>query len=127
MPMLEVSASGDFKNTKAFLASMKTGQVFDILERYGEIGRQALADATPVESGLTAASWTYEVVQKKGSYQIIWHNTNVVEGVPVAVLIQYGHATGTGGWVEGRDYINPAIQPLFDKIANEVWEKVKRA
>lgn len=125
--MIEVKASGDFRNTEAFLASMKQGEVFSVLERYGQAGVDALSQATPVNTGLTATSWTYEVVRKNGIYQIVWHNTNVESGIPVAVLIQYGHATGTGGWVEGEDYINPAIQPLFDKIADDVWERVRRA
>jgi hypothetical protein len=125
--MIEVTSSGDFKKTEAFLLAMKRGEVYDILEKYGQQGRDALASATPIDSGITRESWKYEVVRKNGKYQIIWRNTNVESGIPVAILIQYGHATGTGGWVEGRDYINPAIQPLFDKIANEVWERVKRA
>ena len=125
--MIEIKASGDFKKTEAFLAAMKRGEVFSILERYGQAGVDALAQATPVNTGLTATSWDYEVVRKNNTYQIIWRNTNVESGIPVAILIQYGHATGTGGWVEGEDYINPAIKPLFDKIANEVWERVKHA
>jgi len=125
--MIEVTSTGDFKKTEAFLLAMKRGEVYDILEQYGRQGQDALASATPIDSGITRESWKYEVVRKKGTYQIIWRNTNVESGIPVAILIQYGHATGTGGWVEGRDYINPAIQPLFDKIANEVWERVKRA
>ena len=125
--MIEVQSSrGDFKKTEKFLAMMKSGEVFDILERYGAIGRDALAAATPVDSGLTAASWDYEVVRKNGKYQIIWRNTNLKDGIPVAIMIQYGHGTGTGGWVEGLDYINPAIQPLFKEIADDVWERVKR-
>lgn len=125
--MIEVTSTGDFKKTEAFLLAMKRGEVYDILEKYGQQGQDALASATPIDSGITRESWKYEVVRKNGKYQIIWRNTNVESGIPVAILIQYGHATGTGGWVEGRDYINPAIQPLFDKIANEVWERVKRA
>ena len=125
--MITVQSTGSFKRTEAFLSTMSKGEVFHILDAYGQRGVDALAEATPVESGLTATSWTYEVVRKKGKYQIIWHNTNVESGIPVAVLIQYGHATGNGGWVEGQDFINPAIRPLFDKIANEVWERVKNA
>lgn len=96
------------------------------LNAYGKQGVDALAAATPVESGLTAQSWTYEVVRRKRGYSLVWRNTNVVSGVPVAILIQYGHATGTGGWVEGIDYINPVILPLFEKIADEIWKEVKR-
>jgi hypothetical protein len=125
--MIEVKSTGDFKNTEKFLAYMKRGEAFSVLEKYGKLGQEALSRATPTDSGVTAESWTYEVVRKKGKYQIIWHNTNVHSGVPVAILIQYGHATGTGGWVEGKDYINPAIRPLFDQIAKDVWERVKHA
>lgn len=125
--MIEVTSSGNFKNTERFLYTMATGDVFDILETYGQLGLDTLTLATPVDTGLTAGSWSYEVVRKDGKYQIIWHNTNLESGIPVAILIQYGHATGTGGWVEGYDYINPAIQPLFDKIAQDVWEVVQNA
>lgn len=124
--MMTFEHKGSFKNTEAFLNAMKNGHIFTMLEGYGQEGVDALAAATPVDSGLTATSWTYEVIRKSGKYQIIWHNTNVETGIPVAILIQYGHATGTGGWVSGVDYINPAIKPLFDKIANDVWEGVKR-
>jgi hypothetical protein len=125
--MIEVTSSGNFKKTEKFLYTMAKGDVFYILDSYGQQGLFALEIATPVDSGLTANSWTYEVVKKNGKYQIIWHNSNVVSGIPVAILIQYGHATGTGGWVEGYDYINPSIKPLFDKIANDVWEMVQHA
>jgi hypothetical protein len=123
--MIEVKASGDFNQTEKFLAMMKQGEVFSILEQYGQIGRDALSAATPIDSGLTAESWTYEVINKKGVYEIIWRNTNLKNGIPVAILIQYGHATGTGGWVEGLDYVNPVIRPLFKQIADDVWERVK--
>jgi len=125
--MIEVTSSGNFKKTEQFLYGMAKGDVFDILETYGQQGVDALALATPVDSGLTAESWSYEVIRKNGKYQIIWHNSNLESGIPVAILIQYGHATGTGGWVEGYDYINPAIKPLFDKIAQDVWEMVQYA
>lgn len=94
------------------------------LEKYGQRGVSALASATPVESGLTASSWTYEIVRKPGSISINFNNTNIQNGVPIAVILQLGHGTGTGGWVEGRDYINPAIQPIFDEIVNEAWKEV---
>jgi len=125
--MIEVTSSGNFKKTEQFLYGMRKGDVFDILETYGQQGVDALMLATPVDSGLTAQSWSYEVLRKNGKYQIIWHNSNLESGIPVAILIQYGHATGTGGWVEGYDYINPAIKPLFDKIAYDVWEMVQHA
>lgn len=123
--MIRVESKGSFAKTEKFLYEMQKAEAFKILNKYGKEGVNALASATPVDTGLTADSWEYETVYKNGRYSIIWSNTNVETGIPVAILIQYGHATGTGGWVEGTDYINPAIKPLFDKIAENVWEKVK--
>ena len=97
-----------------------------ILDKYGREGVNALSSATPVESGVTAASWYYEIEHSSGSAAIQFYNSNVNKGVPIAIILQYGHGTGTGGWVQGRDYINPAIQPLFDKMAEEVWKEVTR-
>ena len=104
---------------------MKKGAPFENLEKYGQLGVDALASATPRASGETAHCWVYKIEHKKGQVSIVWSNTNVVDGAVIAVLIQYGHGTGTGGYVQGRDYINPAIRPIFDKISNDVWEKVK--
>ena len=125
--MITVSTSGSFDNIERFLKTMKSGDIFKTLDYYGRLGQDALSQATPIDSSLTAESWRYEVVEKSGVYQIIWRNTNVESGIPVAVLIQYGHATRNGGHVEGRDYINPAIQPLFDNMAEIIWERVRRA
>ena len=86
----------------------------------------ALASATPVDTGLTARSWRYEIVQEKGVARILFCNSNIQNGVPIAIILQYGHGTGTGGWVQGRDYINPAIQPIFDQIAKEAWREVTK-
>lgn len=122
--MIDITAPGSFAKTEAFLGKMAKGQLFEILNHYGAVGVDALASATPVDSGLTANSWTYTIINEKGRHAIEWHNTNVVNGIPVAIMIQYGHGTGTGGWVEGRDFINPAIRPLFDRITNEVWKQV---
>jgi hypothetical protein len=124
--MIKMTANGDFRNIEKFLDAAKKGKQFSTLNNYGRLGVEALASATPVDSGLTASSWTYEVKSAKGRYSISWHNTNRENGAPVAILLQYGHATGTGGWVEGRDYINPALHPLFDQLANDVWEQVIR-
>ncbi len=122
--MIGVSSSGDHKKTVDFLKRISQGDIYSDFQRYGEMGVKALAQATPVESGLTANSWRYRIV--KGRQPTIeWYNTNVVSGTPVAILIQYGHATGTGGYVAGRDFINPAMRPIFDQIADEVWRKVK--
>jgi len=122
--MITVTSKGSFDKTSKFLDKMSRGDFLSVLDHYGHVGVSALSSATPVDSGLTANSWTFTVVHKRGRHTIVWHNTNVVNGVPVAIMLQYGHGTGTGGWVEGRDYINPAIQPIFDQIATEVWKQV---
>lgn len=105
---------------------MQSGDVFKQLDKYGQQGVEALAAATPVKSGKTAQSWTYRISKRKGRYSITWNNTNIVDTVQIAVIIQYGHATGNGGWVEGNDYINPVIRPLFKKIADDIWNEVKK-
>lgn len=115
---------GDFSKTTRFLKGASKINYRGILERYGEEGVRALSAATPVDSGLTASSWGYEVKITKTSYSIAWTNSNVVDGVPIAIILQYGHGTRNGGYVQGRDYINPAIRPIFDKIANSVWQEV---
>lgn len=125
--MFKVSSSGSFDKTEKFLRRMSKFDVLDILNRYGEIGVSALSVATPVDTGLTASSWSYITEYAFGSYSIIWENSHVVDGVPIAIILQYGHGTGTGGYVQGRDYINPAIQPIFDKIAEDVWNEVTSA
>lgn len=122
--MLTISSKGNFQNTEKFLKRMTEKSIFDTLNHYGEEGVRALSEATPVESGETAKSWRYEIEKTLSSYAIIWNNINVIDGVPIAVLIQVGHATGTGGYVSGRDYINPALQPIFDRIAATVWKEV---
>ena len=122
--MIKFVHKGNFKNTEALFKRSKNMSIEDILSRYGEIGVKALASATPKESGETAKSWSYEIVKSKNGYRIYWRNSNVNKGIPIAVLIQYGHATGTGGYVEGRDFINPAIKPVFDDIADSAWKEV---
>lgn len=116
--------SGDFKNLEKFLKKASSGDIFSRLDRYGKIGVDALRKSTPKESGETAKSWGYRVIKSKTNPGIEWYNTHVNDGVQIAVLIQYGHGTGTGGYVQGRDYINPAMQPVFDKIAQDVWKEV---
>lgn len=125
--MISVESKGSFSKTEHFLASLSGGRLFSNLERYGREGTRALQNATPVESGETAAQWYHEVIRKNGTYSIVWRNGNVVDGVPIAIILQYGHGTGTGGYVQGRDYINPIIKPLFDKIDRDVWKAVKTA
>ena len=122
--MLTYTSTGSFENTEKFLKRMSDKSIFAALNQYGAEGVQALAAATPMESGKTAQSWRYEIEKTATSYAIIWSNVNVIDGVPVAILIQIGHATGTGGYVSGRDYINPALQPVFDRIAESVWKAV---
>ena len=122
--MITFSHSGDFKHTDKFLKRMSQGQVFEVLQRYGNEGVLALRKATPLDSGETANSWTYEIVNRGGTYSIIWDNTHIIDGRPIAILIQYGHGTRNGGYVMGRDYINPALRPIFDKILSSVWKEV---
>lgn len=124
--MITFRQKGDFSKLTRFLERAKEVVHVGDLDKYGREGVAALASATPVDTGLTANSWRYEIEQKKGSISISFHNTNIQNGVPIAVILQYGHATRNGGWVQGRDYINPAIQPIFDKIANEAWREVTK-
>ena len=122
--MITVTARGDFSKAERFLAAIKAGKLYDSLSQYGRMGVQALASRTPVEPGQTAASWSYEVKVSSGKVSIAWTNSHTVSGTPLVILLQYGHGTGTGGYVAGRDFINPAIQPIFDKIADAVWKRV---
>ena len=124
--MIKISHKGDFTKTTQFLKSAKMFDPRKVLDRYGKAGVAALSAATPTDTGLTARSWSYEIVITKGSYEIRFNNSNIQNGVPIAIILQYGHGTGTGGWVEGRDYINPAIQPIFDQIADEAWREVTK-
>lgn len=122
--MIVIKQSGSFKNTERFLSRASRLNIKQKFEEYGRQGVAALASATPVDSGLTASSWDYEVRITRNSYTLTWTNSNVVNGVPIAIVLQYGHATKNGGFVQGRDYINPAIKPIFDKIANDIWKEV---
>lgn len=124
--MIKFRQQGDFSKLTRFLERAKEAVHIGDLDKYGREGVAALASATPVDTGLTANSWHYEIVQKKGSVSISFYNTNIQNGVPIAVILQYGHATRNGGWVQGRDYINPAIRPIFDKIANDAWREVTK-
>lgn len=124
--MIHFRQKGDFSKLTRFLERAKETVHIGNLDKYGREGVAALASATPVDTGLTARSWKYEIQQKKGSVTICFSNTNIQNGVPIAIILQYGHATRNGGWVQGRDYINPAIQPIFDKIANEAWREVTK-
>lgn len=117
--------SGDFKNTEKFMMGVSKQLYLRHLEKYANRGLEALKTNTPVDTGLTRDSWGYEISFTNSYVSIIWTNTNVVDGVPIAIILQYGHATGTGGYVQGRDYINPAIQPIFDEMAEDIWKEVK--
>lgn len=122
--MIQFVHKGDFSKTSKFLEraleAIKLGQ----LDKYGRMGVDALAAATPVDSGATAASWNYSIERNGSSVSIVWSNSNVNKGVNIALILQLGHGTGTGGYVQGRDYINPAIQPIFDQIADSAWKEV---
>ena len=122
--MISFRQKGDFSKLTNYFEKVKEAARLSILDKYGREGVAALASATPVESGKTADSWYYEVKRQNGSATISFYNSNVNDGVPIAIVLQYGHGTGTGGWVEGRDYINPAIQPIFDKIVDNAWKEV---
>ena len=124
--MIRFRHKGDFSKTTRFLERAKKAVRLEDLDKYGREGVAALASATPGDSGLTASSWYYEISQSSSSVKITFLNSHVNKGVPIAVILQYGHGTGTGGWVQGRDYINPAIQPIFDRIANEAWREVTK-
>ena len=124
--MITFRQKGDFSKLTNYLERLKEAANIGILDKYGKAGVAALASATPTDTGETASSWYYEIERQNGSASIIFKNSHVNKGVNVAIILQYGHGTGTGGWVEGRDYINPAIQPIFDKIAEDAWREVTK-
>lgn len=125
--MFSFESSGSFKNLEAFLKRAKNDEIFNKLDQFAREGVAALSVATPIDTGISADSWGYEVRKTRGSYSIIWTNTHVVDGRPIVILLQYGHGTGTGGYVEGRDFINPAMKPIFDRISENVWKAVTSA
>lgn len=124
--MIRIKHSGSFKNTERFLSKAKKLNLQSVLSRYAADGVQALAAATPVDSGRTANSWGYEIKITGSRYSVEWTNSNINDGVSVALILQFGHGTGTGGYVQGRDYINPAIRPIFDKMADAAWREVTK-
>lgn len=119
--------SGGSMKTERFLNRMKRREYLNVLDEFGRDGVQALRNATPVDSGATAEAWDYEIKRTRNYTEIVWTNSNINDGVPIAVILQYGHGTGTGGYVQGRDYINPAIRPIFDKITEKAWKVVTSA
>lgn len=122
--MFEISSSSSGGNTEAWLEKLLSGAIYDQLARYGDQGVSALSAATPVDSAETAQSWSYEIKKDATSWSIIWSNSHVEDGRPIAVLLQTGHGTGDGGYVQGRDYINPALRPVFDAMAADAWKVV---
>jgi len=124
--MITFRQKGDFSKLNGYLERIKNVVKLGDLDRYGREGVEALSSATPKDSGLTASSWFYEITHDKESVSITFKNSNINKGVPIAIILQLGHGTRNGGWVEGRDYINPAIRPVFDKIADEAWEEVTK-
>lgn len=123
--MLILEQSGEFKKTVKFLNSLTIGgYIHSVLNKYGKIGVETLRSATPLDSGKTANSWYYDVKKTSDGYEINFNNSNINDGVPIAIILQYGHGTNHGGYVQGRDYINPAIRDVFEKMANELWREV---
>lgn len=122
--IISYRTEGDLKKTDTFLRKLMKQDLTSILHRYGKKGVEALAAATPVDTGKTAASWDYTVTEGKGTATITWTDSNVNNGVPIALILQYGHGTGTGGYVKGRDYIKPAIRPVLDELTHALWKEV---
>ena len=122
--MIVFSQKGDFRKATSFLEKLKEVVHLSELDKYGKAGVEALRQATPIDSGETANSWYYKIEHGHEQARLLFCNSHINEGVPIAIILQFGHGTGTGGWVEGRDYINPAIQPVFDKLADDAWREV---
>lgn len=124
--MISIRQKGDFARLTRYLEKAKKGASLRDLDKYGREGVQALSSATPVSTGLTANSWYYKIERTKDSASITFCNSNIQNGIPIAIILQYGHGTRHGGWVQGRDYINPALQPVFDRLANDAWKEVTK-
>ena len=124
--MISLRQKGDFGKVTGYLEKVKEKARIGILDKYGREGVAALASATPVDTGLTAKSWFYKIKHDNGSATITFHNSNIQNGVPIAIILHYGHGTGNGGWVQGRNYIDSAIQPVFERLANEAWREVTK-
>lgn len=124
--MFQLRSPGSFKSTERFLKNLQNGSIYKILNAQGQLGVDALSRATPRDTGNAARSWTYTVTKEGKNWKLTWQNTDTVGGEPLVILLQYGHGTGTGGYVAGRDFINPAMKPVFDKIADTVWKEVQK-
>lgn len=125
--MLTFKSKGDFSKTNKFFERMLEIIDLSVFDEYGKRGVEALQASTPIDSGKTASSWSYEIVHKKGRVSVIWNNSNINNGVNIAIILQYGHGTRSGAYVQGVDYINPALKPVFDEMSNKMWEEVKTA
>lgn len=125
--MIAFGQKGDFSKTLKYFGKLRKAIQINGLDKYGRKGVAALASATPVDSGETANSWYYEIHRNQETVSIEFYNSHINKGVPIAIILQYGHGTGTGGWVQGRDYINPAVQPVFDQLADHAWREVTKA
>ena len=124
--MISFRQKGNFSKLDRYFEKVREAAKLGVLDKYGRAGVAALSSATPVETGKTASSWYYEIKRQNGSVSIVFNNSNINEGVPIAIILQYGHGTGNGGWVQGIDYINPALQPIFTEMANEAWREVTK-
>lgn len=125
---IEVVHNGNFNNLEKFLSAVSSGQyILHVLDKYGQEGVEALAAATPVDTGKTAASWYYDKIVENGTAKLVWYNSNIHRGINIAILLQYGHATKSGTYVEGIDYINPALRPVFERLAEDAWMEVTKA
>lgn len=124
--MITFKHSGNFNNTEKFFKRSSSNTYFNIFEKYAKDVVDALSQATPIDSGETAQSWGYDITNSRNGVKISWTNSNIVDGVPIAVLIQYGHGTRNGGYVEGHDFINPTVKPMFDKLTNDLWREVSK-
>jgi hypothetical protein len=125
--MIRFKHIGDFSKTDKYFKNLSNREYLSILDKYGKQGVEALASATPVDTGKTASSWSYRISKENGRYVLEWDNENIQNGVNIAIILQYGHGTNNGGYVQGRDYINPAIRPIFDSIVEEAWKEVKNS
>lgn len=124
--MIRIRQKGDFRKLSTFLERAKETVKIGDLDKYGREGVAALESATPIDTGLTSQSWYYTIERQNGKVKLNFHNSNINDGVPIAIILQYGHATSNGGWVEGIDYINPALKPIFENLAKEAWKEVEK-
>ena len=127
MSLISLVSKGDFSNTKGFFSNMLRRKYLNVLSKYGQLGVEMLAANTPIDTGLLASSWSYEITEDNSGMSIVWTNSDIENGANVAILLQYGHATRNGGYVQGIDYINPALQPVFDKLAEAAWREVQNS